>query len=177
MRNKDSETLYPVSMALCVKSAPWTNYPSLFPLPFFTQNERQTKTQQQLACLVLLCESAASLSTLTSSSAHKSPALTIHYLPDSMLLFLLSFYLISPFLYLCKNKALLMTMGSQGPAGAGYSKVRRSGKGGTSSFSSSSFITGENRGSRGVNVLLLHRGLDYHHGSRHVKYQGAFPSS
>lgn len=63
----------------------------------------------------------------------------------------------------------------------GYSKVWRSGKGGgggggglgsgwvgggcgeegegASSISSSSFITGENRGSRGVNVLLLHRGL------------------
>lgn len=35
-----------------------------------------------------------------------------------MLLFLLSFFLFSPFLYLYKNKALLMTVGSQGPAGA-----------------------------------------------------------
>ncbi|TWW58605.1 hypothetical protein D4764_06G0001350 [Takifugu flavidus] len=35
-----------------------------------------------------------------------------------MLLFLLlSFYLFSPILYLYKNKALLMTVGSQGPAG------------------------------------------------------------
>lgn len=67
---------------------------------------------------MLLYESAASLSTLSSSSAHKSPALTIHYLPGSMLLFLLSFFLFSPFLYLYENKALLMTAGSQGPAGA-----------------------------------------------------------
>jgi len=44
--------------------------------------------------------------------------LTIHYLSDSIHLFLLSFFLFSLFLYLSKNKALLMTVGSQGPAGA-----------------------------------------------------------
>lgn len=119
--------------------------------------------------MVLLYESAASLSTLSSSSAHKSPTLTIHYLPGSMLLFLLCFFLFSPFLYLYKNKAFLMTMGSQGPAGARVLKCVCGGKGGTSSFSSSSFITGENRGSRGVNVLLLRRGLGYLHGSGHVE--------
>lgn len=160
------------------KSVPCTNYPQLLSLPFFTWNERQTKTQKQLACLVLLCESFASLSTLTSSSAHKSPALTAHYLPDSMLLFLLSFYLFFPILYLYKNKALLMTVGSQGPAGDRVLKsaVQWEGGGGCTSFFSSFFITGENRGSRGVNVLLLHRGLGYHHGSRHNQYQGALPS-
>lgn len=117
MRNKESETLYPVSMDLCVSQCP-DQLSIALSLPFFTWNERQTKSQKQLACLVLLCESAASFSTLTSSSAHKSQALTTHYLSDSMLLFLLSFYLVSPFLYLYKNKAFLMTVGSQGPAGA-----------------------------------------------------------
>lgn len=109
--------LQPVHSPAC-KSVPWTNYPQLFPLPFFTQKGRQTKTQKQLACLVFLYESAASFSTLSSSSAHKSLALTIYYLSDSMLLFLLSFFLSSLFPYLSKNKALLMTVGSQGPAGA-----------------------------------------------------------
>lgn len=79
---------------------------------------KKNKNPKQLACLVLLCERFASVSTLTSSSAHKSSALTTHYLLDSKLLFLLlSFYLFSLILYLYKNKALLMTMGSQGPAG------------------------------------------------------------
>lgn len=118
MRNKEAETLYPVSMALCVSQCPAPIIHSSFPYLSLHGMKEKQKTQKQLACLVLLCESFASLSTLMSSSAHKSPALTAHYLPDSKLLFLLlSFYLFALILYLYKNKALLMTVGSQGPAG------------------------------------------------------------
>lgn len=118
MRNKESETLYPVSMALCVSQRPGPIIHSSFPyLSLHRMKDKQKPKSSWLAwcfCLKALLLSQP----LTSSSAHKSPALTIHYLPDSMLLFLLSLYLFSPFLYLYKNKALLMTVGSQGPAGA-----------------------------------------------------------
>ncbi len=177
MRNKESETLYPVSTALCVSQLPGPIIHSSFPyLSLLRMKDKQKPKSSWLArCF---CMKALLLSRpLSSYSAHKSPALTIHYLSGSMLLFLLSFFLFSPFLYLHENKALLMTVGSQGPAGARVLESAAQWKRGAPPPSLPPFITGENRGSRGVNVLLLHRGLGYHHGSRHVEYQGVFPSS
>lgn len=115
--NKEAETLYPVSMALCVSQCPAPIILSSFPyLSLHGMKDKQKPKSSWLAwcfCVKALLLSRPSLHPVPTSL----PALTAHYLPDSMLLFLLSFYLFSPILYLYKNKALLMTVGSQGPAG------------------------------------------------------------
>lgn len=179
MRNKESETLYPVSTVLCVSQRPGPIIHSSSPyLSLLRMKDKQKPKSSWLAWCFFMKALLLSLDPLLIQCPQVSSLdRTLSFSLNAPLPPLL-FPLFSPFLYFSKNKALLMTVGSQGPAGARVLKVRHSGNGGggTSSFSSSPFITGENRGSRGVNVLLLHRGLGYHHGSKHVEYQGAFPS-
>lgn len=120
MRNKEFETLYPVSTALCVSQRPGPIIHSSFPyLPTFLYLEWKTNKNPKAAGSLgaSVWKRCLSLDPLFIPCPQVS-SLDHTYLSASMLLFLLSFFLFSPFLYLYKNKALLMTMGSQGPAGA-----------------------------------------------------------
>lgn len=115
-RNKEFEIQCPRS---CVKkvSAPAQLSLTLSPLPFFAWNERQTKPQKQLLgrCVSvkerLLLPQPPSSSTPCVSSLDRT-------LSFSLLFLFLLFPPLSFSLHLSKNKALLMTVGSQGPAGA-----------------------------------------------------------
>lgn len=118
MRNKEFETLYPVSTALCVSQCPGPIIHSSFPyLSLLRMKDKQKPKSSWLArcfCVKALLLSRPSLHPVP-TSLQPWPYIIFQAQCSSSST---PFSLFSPFLYLYENKALLMTVGSQGPAGA-----------------------------------------------------------